>query len=47
VTFPNNFADEAVANRTIQLFHIGDFFQRSIDVVKNVRIDRRSGVNGE
>jgi hypothetical protein len=47
VNFPNNFADESPQSRTVKLFHVGDFVEHSIDVIKNVRIDRRIGVNGE
>ncbi|KAI6223611.1 hypothetical protein M3Y99_01450700 [Aphelenchoides fujianensis] len=45
VTFPNNFADEPPQSRTVQCFHVGEFFQQQANVVKNVRIDRRIGAN--
>ncbi|KAI6223754.1 Viral A-type inclusion protein [Aphelenchoides fujianensis] len=46
VTFPNNFAEDSPQSRTVQCFHVGEFFQQQTNVVKNVRIDRRIGANG-
>lgn len=46
VTYPNTFADERKENRTIQLFHIGDYFEEGFEQVQNIPVVQRFVKNG-